>query len=66
MSARVKPVCVLRAVTITPGTAAPWVSTIRPLMFPVVCCASAGRASATAHTAIIATMNFLMPAGLLT
>ena len=40
-SVRVKPVAALFAVTVTPGTAAPCGSRIRPVTLPVVCCANA-------------------------
>src|SRR5438874_11961198 len=40
-SVRVKPVVGLLAVTVTPGTAAPCWSSARPVMLPVVCCATA-------------------------
>src|SRR5262245_44142766 len=48
------------AVTVTPGTASPWASTMRPFNVPVVSCAIAGiTATMNAKAAIIATR--LMP-----
>ena len=64
-SVRVNPVAALFAVTVAPGTAAPWSSTMRPVMLPVVCCATAGvAASQIEQRTIIAVMIFFMPDGL--
>src|SRR3954468_9105668 len=59
-SVRTNPVCGLRAVTVTPGTAAPCVSTMRPVMLPVVCCANAMAGAMNAPNTIIATMIFFI------
>ena len=64
-SVRTNPVAAFFAVTVTPGIAAPWSSTIRPEMVPVVCCAAAGvAASQSAQSTIIEVMIFFIPDGL--
>src|SRR3954464_11947506 len=64
-STRVRPVCVFRAVTVTPGTAAPCASRIRPATIPVVCWAAAGIPASAEQRTIIAAMTLLMPCSLL-
>jgi len=55
IASRVKPVEALEAMTVAPGMAAPWSSSTRPTMVPVVCCADAetlvSRNNAKSHTA---------------
>jgi len=46
---RVTPVAVLVAVTVAPGTAAPWASLSRPLISPPPICAHAGRPADSSH-----------------
>src|SRR5713226_6638228 len=57
-SVRVNPVDALLAVTVAPGTAAPCWSRTRPVMVPVVCCASA--VAQVSRTSVTAPRNLLI------
>src|SRR5215471_2533144 len=59
-SLRVRPVAGLVTVTVTPGTDAFCASTIRPWIFPVVCCANAGIPTNASIHAITGMIDFFI------